>query len=381
MNPLKCLAALVMTSALAAQGLVESHGFVFTPGLHPIPAAGEAPKSFDAQARLCLESLKASLAGAKLTMDNVVWLQVYLEDAERAADFETAFRAAFGEKAPALAVLGVAAVGSQQTALALDAIAYRDASAIERSPNSAAVSAGGLTFIAAAPGRDLRTGAIPATHAEQSRVALDNFGASLKTAVLSYEHVVFTHPYLLAEMAYGDMNRVYASYFEFGATPARATIFVNDLPGDLTIEFTGVAVRNLARREPVRPKNMTPSPTASPCVWGEDLYFCSGKSGFIPGVGGGVWASTVENQFRQTMRNLLDNLEETGLDFSDVVSTHVYLDDIRDMARIQPIYDSYFPNRKPALTVVQQLPSGSRQQRPNGQWPAIEQMALIAARR
>src|SRR5690606_5829676 len=122
----------------------------------------------------------------------------------------------------------------------------------------------------------------------------------LKSAGLGYEHVVFTHPYLLAEMAYGDMNRVYASYFEFGATPARATIFVNDLPGDLTIEFTGVAVRDLARREPVRPKNMAPSPTASPCVWGEDLYFCSGKSGFIPGVGGGVWASTVENQFRQT---------------------------------------------------------------------------------
>src|SRR5690606_17904262 len=105
-----------------------------------------------------------------LSMDNVVWVQVYLEDAERAAEFETAFRTAFGDKAPALAVLGVAAVGSQQTDLALDAIAYRDAAGIERAADSAAVSAGGLTFIAAAPGRDVQTDAVPATHSDQSRI-------------------------------------------------------------------------------------------------------------------------------------------------------------------------------------------------------------------
>ena len=65
----------------------------------------------------------------------------------------------------------------------------------------------------------------------------------------------------------------------------------------------------------------------------------------------------------------------------DVVSTQVFLDDIHDMGRIQPIYDSYFPGRKPALTLVQQIPSGSRQQRPSGHWPAIEQMVLVAVRR
>ena len=280
-----------------------------------------------------------------------------------------------------MAPLGVAAVGSKEATVTLDAIGYRTTSEIERTSGGAAVSAGGLTFLSAAPGRDLATGHIPDTHAEQSRMALQNLGATLEGAGLGYPHMVFTQPYLLPAMRYGDMNRVYATYFEFGATPARATIFVNALPDELTIEITGVAVRDLSRREPVRPKNMAPSPTASPCVWGEDLYFCSGKSGFIPGVEGGVWAESVENQFRQTMRNLLDNLEETGLDFSDVVSTHVYLDDLEDWARIEPIYQRYFPTNKPARTVVQQLPRGDRKQSANGRWPAIEQMALIAVRR
>jgi len=372
--------ALFSVLPLSAQTMVAARDFIFVPAQHPVDASGQTPESFDAQARLALDNLKKTLSGGSLSLAHLVWAQVYLEDVAQIETFERVYADVFGSRAPALAVLGVAAVGDDDSLLAVDGIAFHDAGAIERAADGKAVSAGGLTFLSAAPGRDLATGAIPPTHAEQARVALDNLGATLKAAGLGYEHMVFTHPYLLADMRYGDMNKVYATYFEFGATPARATIFVDALPRELTIEYTGVAVRDLSKREPVRPKNMQPSPTASPCVWGEDLYFCSGKSGFIPGVGGGVWASTVENQFRQTMRNLLDNLEETGLDFSAVVSTHVYLDDIRDMPRIQPIYDSYFPGRKPALTVVQQLPSGSRQQRPSGHWPAIEQMALIAAR-
>src|SRR5690242_14012610 len=124
------------------------------------------------------------------------------------------------------------------------------------------------------------------------------------------------------------MNDIYAKHFEFGNTPARATIRVTSLPGGNSIEFTGVAVADLATRRAVRPKNMEPSATASPCVFAGDTLFCSAKSGFIPGVNGGIYASTVETQLRQTMRNLLDGLEEAGMDFSNVVASNVYLDKI-----------------------------------------------------
>ena len=43
------------------------------------------------------------------------------------------------------------------------------------------------------------------------------------------------------------MNDIYAKHFEFGNTPARATIRVTSLPGGNTIEFTGVAIADLSQ--------------------------------------------------------------------------------------------------------------------------------------
>ena len=79
---------------------------------------------------------------------------------------------------------------------------------------------------------------------------------------------------------------------------------------------------------------MAPSPTASPCVFAGDTLYCSAKSGFIPGPNGGIYVAQVDQQLRQTMRNLLDDLEEAGLDFDSVVSTEVYLDNLSDLPAI-----------------------------------------------
>jgi enamine deaminase RidA (YjgF/YER057c/UK114 family) len=50
-----------------------------------------------------------------------------------------------------------------------------------------------------------------------------------------------------------------------------------------------------------------------------------GQERIHPGLNGGIFATTVEHQVRQTMRNLLDNLEEAEMEFSQVVATNVYL--------------------------------------------------------
>ena len=94
---------------------------------------------------------------------------------------------------------------------------------------------------------------------------------------------------------------------------------------------------------------MSPSATASPCVFADDTYYCSAKGPFTPGPGRlqGIWVGTVEAQVRQTMRNLLDGLEEAGLTLSNVVATNVYLDDINDFARMNRIYARTFPTLRP----------------------------------
>jgi enamine deaminase RidA (YjgF/YER057c/UK114 family) len=182
------------------------------------------------------------------------------------------------------------------------------------------------------------------------------------------------------------MNEAYAKRFEFGNTPARATINVTSLPGGNTIAFTGVAIADLGQRRAFKPKNMRPSATASPCVLADDTYYCSAKGPFTPGPAAGpsglqgIWVGTVEAQVRQTMRNLLDGLEEAGFSLADVVATNVYLDDMDDFARMNRVYAQYFPVHPPARTTVAQRPPVDRTSRDGDTYPGLEQISLIAVR-
>jgi len=137
---------------------------------------------------------------------------------------------------------------------------------------------------------------------------------------------------------------------------------------------------DLAKRRSVRPKNMAPSPTASPCVFAGDTLFCSAKSEFIPGANGGIYAGTVETQLRQTMRNLLDGLEEPGMTFSDVVASNVYLDNLDEFAQMNRVYAEYFSSAPPSRTTVQQLVPGKREADAKAHWPTLEQISIIAVR-
>ena len=155
---------------------------------------------------------------------------------------------------------------------------------------------------------------------------------------------------------------------------------MSSLPGGAHIEYTGVAVRDLKQRRAVRPKNMPPSPTASPCVFAGDTLYCSAKSGFIPGPHGGVYASTTAHQLRQTMRNLLDNLEEAGMNFDQVVATNVYLDDLSDLQAFDEVYAQYFGPVLPARTTIEQIAPTERKPDKDDHYPDLEQVSLIAVR-
>jgi enamine deaminase RidA (YjgF/YER057c/UK114 family) len=224
------------------------------------------------------------------------------------------------------------------------------------------------------------SGKVPDDPAAQVDLALDRVEAVAKAAGLELSHMVFVNPYLTGEIPMRIMNERYSRRFEFGNTPARATIEVASLPGGAHIEYTGVAVRDLKQRRAVRPKNMPPSPTASPCVFAGDTLYCSAKSGFIPGPHGGVYASTTQHQLRQTMRNLLDNLEEAEMKFDQVVATNVYLDDLSDLPALDDAYTQYFGPLLPARTTIQQIAPSERKPDKEDHYPDLEQVSLIAVR-
>ena len=79
------------------------------------------------------------------------------------------------------------------------------------------------------------------------------------------------------------------------------------------------------------------------------------------------------------MRNQLDNFEEAGLTFSNVVSANVYLDNVDDFAKMNAVYTQYFAaGVKPARTTVQQLGPGTRDPDTNGSYPTLEQVSFVA---
>jgi enamine deaminase RidA (YjgF/YER057c/UK114 family) len=80
------------------------------------------------------------------------------------------------------------------------------------------------------------------------------------------------------------------------------------------------------------------------------------------------------------MRNLLDNLEEAGMRFDQVVSTTIYLDDLSESVGFGKVYRKYFSDVLPAQTTVQQIQPTERKADEQGQYPDLEQVSLIAVR-
>jgi enamine deaminase RidA (YjgF/YER057c/UK114 family) len=364
---------------------VDAGDYVYISGQSGSRADGTIPAKFEEQASQALENIKTVAQSFGLDMDHVVYIQVYLEDVNNSEKLNPVLAKYFPRNPPAGAILGVSRV--PQSGIEINAVAVRDLTGRKAvSPSAykpgAPFSLGMLThdrlFISAMQGRDAATNKIPDDPAAQTDHALDGFKAVVEAAGLTLGHVVFVNPYLTQKIPPRVMNERYARRFEFGNTPGRATIEVNALPHNAQIEYTGVAVRDLSLRHAIRPKNMPPSPTASPCVFAGETLYCSAKSGFIPGPHGGVYGATAAAQLRQTMRNQLDNLEEADMDFSQIVSTTVYLDDLSDSDAFNKVYAEYFKGTPPAQTVVQQLPPATRSSDQQGHFPDLEQMSLIA---
>ena len=349
---------------------------------------GTLPDTFEAQVRQTLENVKAVVEAAGLTMDHVVYTQVYLEDIQKFDQMNAVYARYFPGMPPARATLGVARLPG--TPIEINAVAVRDLAnkhvvTVPGYDPHEPVSPGILThdrlFISAMRGRSLKTGDIPGDLAAQVNAALDGMQAVVETAGLTLKNVVFVNPYLTTQIPGNTMNRLYAKRFEFGNTPARATIEVTSLPEGAQIEYTGVAVKDLKQRLAVRPKNMKPSPTASPCVFAADTLYCSAKDAFIPGPNEGIYATTIEHQVRQSLRNLLDNLEEANMTLEDVILTNVYLDDIADFGAMNKTYAQYFKAPYPARTTIQQVGPSPRKIDEDGSYPALEQISLIALRK
>jgi len=70
------------------------------------PATGEAPESLAAEIDLLFEGFQAVLREASMTMDDLVWVQVYSPDVSLWQQFNSAYVKLFSREFPARAFLG-----------------------------------------------------------------------------------------------------------------------------------------------------------------------------------------------------------------------------------------------------------------------------------
>lgn len=109
----------------------------------------------------------------------------------------------------------------------------------------------------------------------------------------------------------------------------------------------------MRKREEIRiPELAEPISHYTDAVRAGNLLFVSG---FVPvdGEGSLVGGDDVVAQARQVLANLGAVLSAAGATFADVVKVTVYLTDIADRARINPVRQEVFGDARPASTLVE----------------------------
>jgi len=341
---------------------------------------GSATKDFAGQMSQAMGNVQTVLHSAGMDFSNVVWLNIYLTDPHDLSAMDDVYWKMIGSSPPARTVLTVAAL-PQGEKVEINCIAVADAGQRKaiwpggwpRGPrvDPPAILAGEILYLSAQGGEDPVTGKLQSDFSAETKQALENVSTVLKAAQMSMKNVLWVNPYMSVSGQYDVMGKVYKTYFEFGNTPGRGTIQVVGLPRGEHMVFSCIAGADLSKRKAVRPRNMPPSPTASPGILYGDTLYLSAKDGFIPGQG--MVTPLFDLQLRQSMRNLLDGLEEVDMDFSNVVFSTVYLREIKDDTRMNPLYGTFFKPPYPARTALQQnFESGEE---------AAEQISFIAVKK
>jgi enamine deaminase RidA (YjgF/YER057c/UK114 family) len=367
------------SAAQASSQGVLAGDTLYVAGQNGRSSDGSLPRDFSQQVSQSLHNVQGVLQAAGMDFSSIVWMHVYVTSPQDIDAMNDVYWKAIGTHPPARTVLVVANLPNAEK-VQISCIAA--ASSLERKvieppgwPNGAhvdpaGIQAGEVLYMSAQDGADRSTGKISEDYGTEVKQSLDNVATILKTAGMSMANVVWTNPYFSSEEAKAPgvngpighngqaqrpganvMNKIYASYFEFGNTPGRGTIQVASLPNNSHVVFSVIAGSDLSKRKSIQIRNMKLSPTASPGVVYWDTYYMSGKSGFIPDQG--IVTPDVSLQLRQTMRNLLDDLQGADMDFPDVVQATVYVREMQYTDPVVPLYGTFFKGSFPAQTLLQ----------------------------
>lgn len=89
----------------------------------------------------------------------------------------------------------------------------------------------------------------------------------------------------------------------------------------------------------------------SPAIRTDQYIFVSGQAGFYdPKTGEEI--KGIEAQTKETLENMKEVLEAAGSSLADVVKVTVFLRNDTDFAKMNEVYQNYFPKDYPARSTV-----------------------------
>lgn len=312
--------------------LVKDYLYVSGQGVRD--AKNNLPDGAAAQAKQCLENVKAIIEAANLTMEHVVHMQLYLERMSDFAEVEKVYASYFPNNPPARIVIGVAKMPTD-TPIEMTAVVVRDLqrkkvlslkSLIPFGHASSAIQVGNRTYFSGVYGNT-------PNEAE----------ANMKKA--------------LAEVKLKSSNVVLSNFY--GVT-ASSLIPMRELPNQMQAAYSVIAAKKVNRV----------ARSAAYCAADGDTVFCSVQLGNEPE------NKTVSDQVKAALQKLYAGLESHGAKLSNVTASNVYLDDMKEFAAMNQTYATFFKNAPPTRTTVQSFPVSDRA---NGN-PPLVRISIVAVK-
>lgn len=83
-----------------------------------------------------------------------------------------------------------------------------------------------------------------------------------------------------------------------------------------------------------------------------NMIFTSGQLGINPETGEFV-NDNIQEETRQSLKNLMAIMEEAGGTFKDIVKVTIFIKDMENFSKINEVYEEYFSTHKPARSCVE----------------------------
>jgi 2-iminobutanoate/2-iminopropanoate deaminase len=337
----------VSRQVVTAGGLVYVSAITSPPG-----SATDDVSEIGRQTRAVLEELQGDLATAGSSLADVVNVNVFLRHSSDFDAMNAAYRPYFASSPPARTTVAVdlpPGVLIQVSAIAVPAGTSRlvlQPSTWAKSPRpySYMVRTGDLVFVSGLVSRrGTDDQVVPGPVSLQTRTILDNAATLLRTAGLTFDHVLATRVFLADDSDFEAMNTEYRRRFA-SDPPARATAVTGLMGSDAMVEISLIA--SALPKEVIGPL-VSPTLPVSMAVRAGSRVFLSGVTGMTD-----TNATDPAGQVTEALSHLSRALSLAGLSPADVVDTTVYLPRLSDTGALDEVYGGFFATDPPARTVA-----------------------------